>query len=128
MTIHPARHFGPYVLLLVAALIAPAAAIGLRTVAPLPPGYGAEGDRRRANPIPALVRPSVEELSAGCKGSWVKECIEGRAWVYELHCSKDGEESVIRLTANGNVIPPKNLNPELDSHDGSPSRYQSRSY
>lgn len=127
MTVHSERYIGPCFLLVASTLIAPAATIWLRTVAPLPPGYGAEGDRRRANPIPALVRPSVEALSAECAGSWVKECIERGAWVYELHCSKDGKESVIHLTANGSVIPSKIQDPEQETHDGSPSRCRSRS-
>jgi hypothetical protein len=49
----------------------------------------------------------VEELSAGSEGNWVRERVEDGAWVYELHVSRGGKESVFRLTANGSVIPPE---------------------
>jgi hypothetical protein len=57
--------------------------------------------------LPALVRPAVDDLSARAGGSWVKETVEGGAWVYELHLSEGGRSSVIRLTSNGNVIRPE---------------------
>lgn len=106
MSFHPERYIRPSFLILACAVIAPSAANWLRTASHLPAGYGAEGDRRRASPIPALVRPAVEDLSAGSEGSWVKEGVAGEAWVYDLHLCRGGKESVIRLTAHGNVIPP----------------------
>jgi hypothetical protein len=107
MTFHLKQYIGPCLFLLALAAIAPSVADRLRTRFPLPAGYGAEGDRRRANPVPALVRPTVENLSAGSEGSWVGECVEDGAWVYELHVSRDGKESLIRLSSNGSVIPPE---------------------
>jgi hypothetical protein len=107
MTSHLERYGGFCLFLLVLALVAPSVADRARTRFPLPAGYGAEGDRRRANPIPALVRPTVENLSAGSEGSWVRECVEDGAWVYELHISRDGKEPLIRLSSNGTVIPPE---------------------
>jgi hypothetical protein len=56
--------------------------------------------------MPGPVRAIVEELSAVNEGVWVKERAEDGAWVYELHVAKGGEESVIRINPNGNVVRP----------------------
>jgi hypothetical protein len=56
----------------------------------------------------------MEELSAVNEGVWVKECVEDGAWVYELYVSEGGEESVIRITPNGNVVQPAAQESEPD--------------
>jgi hypothetical protein len=105
MTLHPKRYIGLGLLLLLLTVVAPPVADWLRDEFRLPAGYGAEGDRERAVPIPARVRDTVEELSGVGEGNWVKETAEAGAWVYELHLSRGGESSVIRMTSNGSVIP-----------------------
>jgi hypothetical protein len=82
MTSHLERYGGPGLLLLVLAAISPSAVDRLRTGLPLPAGYGAEGVRRRASPIPALIRPTVEDLATGAGGGGgVKGCVEDGEWV-----------------------------------------------
>jgi hypothetical protein len=112
MLFHPGRYAGPCLFLLALAAVAPSVADQLRTRVPLPAGYGAEGDRRRANPVPALVRPAVEELSAGADGVWVRETVEDGAWVYELHLDRGGTSSVIRLGSDGRSIRAEEPEPE----------------
>jgi hypothetical protein len=125
MTFRPERSIGFAFLFLVFALAAPPVADWLRTRFQLPPGYGAEGDRRRASRIPARaadqwggtrlpapVQATVQERSAGAEASWVKATIEDGARVYELHVLRCGEWSVIRITSDGNVIPPGAPQPE----------------
>lgn len=115
MTSHLKRFAGPCLLLVVLTLIAPSVANQLRAGFPLPAGYGAEGDRQRANHMPALIRPTVDELSAESEGSWVRERVQDGAWLYELHTSRDGKESVVRLSSNGIVTPSAPLEPEPGS-------------
>jgi hypothetical protein len=115
MTTHLGRYLRPCCWLLVLAVVAPAAAEWARSASRLPAGYGAEGDRRRANPIPSLVRPAVERLTDGADGSWVKESVEGASWVYEVHVSRNGRSSVTRLTLNGHLISDA---PEAESGGG----------
>lgn len=107
MICNPGRYLRPCCLVLVLCVTARPAVDWVRTKAQLPAGYGAEGDRRRANRIPALVRPTVEKLSAGAEGSWVMETVEDGAWVYVLHLTRNGASSVTRLSSNGHVIQPE---------------------
>lgn len=114
MTTHPGRYIGLCLLLLTFSAVAPTAAEWVRTKVRLPAGYGAAGDRRQANPIPALIRQTVDELTAGVDGSGVKECVKGGAWVYEVHLVKNDQSSVIRLSSNGYAI--QSEAPEPDSN------------
>jgi hypothetical protein len=119
MTFHPERYIGAAFVFLVFCVIAPPVADWLRTNYQLPPGYGAEGDRRQANRIPPTatdqwrgthmpgsVQTTLEECSMGAEARWVKETTEDGVWVYELHILRDWEWSVIRIAPDGNVIPP----------------------
>ena len=101
MTRHLKQHIGPCVLFLAFITIAPSAADWCRARCRLPAGYGAEGDRRRAVRMPGPVRATVEELSAGSGGSWLK----GGAWNYELHLDRGGRSSVVAIAPNGDAIP-----------------------
>ncbi|MDY3555245.1 hypothetical protein R5W24_004384 [Gemmata sp. JC717] len=112
MTRHPERYIGFGFLFLVCSVVAPPVADHVRTRLQLPSGYGAEGDQQRAARIPALVRPAVETLATGAEGNWLRERVEGGAWVYDLHVLKGGRESVIRLDSGGNVIAPAVAEPE----------------
>ena len=111
MTFHPGRRVRLCFLLLTFALSGPSALDWWREHQ-LPAGYGAEGDRRRAVPMPGPVRSALESLSADAEGSWVKGCVEGGAWVYQVHVDRGNESSVLRVSANGDVIRPTTCEPE----------------
>lgn len=102
---HIKRHTGIICSILVLCVAASPAVDWLCTHYRLPAGYGAEGDRRRATRVPGTVRTTVEALSAGADGNWVREGAEDGAWGYELHTSKGGQETVTRITPDGRVIP-----------------------
>ncbi len=106
MTSHPKRYIGLCCVLLVLAAVAPPVADWVRAESRLPPGYGAEGDRWRGTHMPGPVRATVGERSAGAEASWVKETVEGGAWVYELHVLTGGNWSVVRIAPSGAVLPP----------------------
>jgi hypothetical protein len=59
------------------------------------------------------VRKTVEELTAGSDGSWLK----GGAWNYELHVDRGGQSLVVTIAPNGDVIAPPSSDavPESDT-------------
>lgn len=103
MRFHPERYIGFAFLLLVLSLVVPTVVDSWR-ISHLPPVHATVKDRWRVSHLPAPVRATVEERSAGSKASWVKESVEGGAWIYDLHILRDRKWSVIRITPNGNVI------------------------
>lgn len=115
MTFHPKRYIGLGFLLLLFAVVAPLTVDWCRDSFELPPGYGSAGDQQFNQPMPAAVRTTVDELSAGAEGSWVQERVEGGVWVYDLHLLNGGKSSVVQLTANGQVFRPVPQTPEPES-------------
>lgn len=99
MTRYLKQSIGPCFLFLALVVLAPSVADWCRAHGRLPAGYGAEGDRRRAVRVPGPVRATVDKLSAGSDGSWLK----GGAWNYELHLDRGGP-SVVTIAPNGDVI------------------------
>lgn len=115
MTTNPQRYIGIGLIILVLMVIAPPVADWCRETFQLPAGYGADGDQRFNRPMPAAVRTTVDELSAGADGSWVGERVADGAWVYELHLDKNGRSSLIRLTADGRIAPAPNESPVTEN-------------